>query len=86
VSGNPYAAKAQRWAVLTLTSAGCIVCSAVVAMTLVAGSASGCFGRRCVAQHVWTAELHPTQYWFYVIFWTAAALIMGSLAIKAWRE
>jgi hypothetical protein len=85
MSSNPYAAKAQRWAVLTLASLGCIGFGLILAMALMSGSVSGCFSRRCVASHVWTAATHPTQYWFYVLLVGTAAFLLGLLVIRTWR-
>jgi hypothetical protein len=81
-----YVAKVQRWFVVVLTVAGCILSALVSVRTLMSGSATGCFSRLCMVDHGWTIGQHPTQFWFYVLFWLAAAVAFGRMAWKAWRD
>jgi hypothetical protein len=83
---NPYSVAAARWAMIALGIVGLSGAGILVITTLVKGSTSGCFTRNCISTRVWSAASDPTQFWFYVFFWSAAAILMGRMAWKAWRD
>lgn len=82
---NPHPTAALRWFKIVIGVVGVAVCVALVWRTLSAGATEGCFTRNCVSDKNWTAQDHPTQFWFYVLFWAAIAGIFGRMTWKAWR-
>jgi hypothetical protein len=83
---NPYSAAATRWALIVLGSLGFIGSAILAVGTLVKGSTDGCFSRVCISNRTWTAAQDPTQFWFYVVIWSAVAVLMGRMAWNAWRD
>lgn len=81
---NPYAEAIRRWFLILICTIGCALCLFVAGGTLAAGATEGCFGRPCLSSQLWTAQDHPTQFWFYVLFHITGGGIFGRIAWKAW--
>ena len=83
---NPYSSTLARWAVVALGVIGVIGSGILAVGTLVKGSTSGCFARICISNRTWNVTHDPARFWFFALFWSVAAILMGRMAWKAWQD
>ncbi|HVI57757.1 MAG TPA: hypothetical protein VM619_02635 [Luteimonas sp.] len=81
---NPYAEAVERWFSIVIGVLGSITCLLVVVLSFIRGTAPG-FGRRHVTAPIYTLADNPSQFWFGVLVYAAAAAIFGWIAWRAYR-
>ena len=82
---NPYALAAQRFFLIVLETVGFLLFGSLALRSLLAQEAPGISRSERLFETTYDAASNPSQFWFYVVLFTALSALFAALAWRSYR-